>query len=133
MSTPFIPANRAPGFKAGADFSALTEANKYIALTLDADGDVNTAGAGEQDFIGFLQNAPKEDAAAEVAIVGGGSKAVAAGNITAGDFLKSDSNGHMLAISSETANAVAFALESAADNDVLSVLVLAPGHSVIIA
>ena len=133
MSTPFIPANRAPGFKAGADFSALTEATKYIALTLDADGDVNTAGANEQDFIGFLQNAPKEDSPAEVAIVGGGSKAIAAGNITQGDFLKSDANGHLLAISSETANAVAFALQSAVDNDVFSVLVLPPGQSVIIA
>lgn len=133
MSTPFIPANRAPGFKAGANFSALTEKTKYIALTVDADGDVNTAGAGEQDFIGFLQNAPVADAAAEVAIVGGGSKAVAAGNITAGDFCKSDANGHLLAIASETANAVAFALSDAVDNDVFDVLVMAPGHSVIIA
>lgn len=133
MSTPFIPANRAPGFKAGADFSALSETTKYIALTVDADGDVNTAGADEQDFIGFLQNAPKEDAAAEVAIMGGGSKAVAAGNITAGDYCKTDANGHLLAMSSETANAVAFALSNAVDNDVFDILVLPPGHSVIIA
>jgi len=133
MSTPFIPANRAPGVKAGADFSALTEATKYIALTLDADGDVNTAAAGEQDFFGFLQNAPKSGSPAEVAIAGGGSKAVAAGTIVAGDFLKSDANGHMLTIAAETANAVAFAMEDAVDNDVLSVLVMLPGVSVIIA
>lgn len=125
--------NLLAGLKAGADFSALTALTGKIALTLDADGDVTTAAAGEQDFIGFLQNLPKSGEDAEIGVFGGGSEAIAAGTITAGDFLKSDANGHMLTIAAETANAVAFAIVSAVDNDVFRVMVMPPGFSVIIA
>lgn len=131
--TSFTPANRIVGLKSGEDNSALTEATKYIALQLEADGDVVKSGADEQDFIGFQQNAPGLGDHVEIAGVGGGSKAIAAGTITAGDYCKTDANGHLVAMAAETANAVAFALDSAVDNDVFEVLVLAPGTSVIIA
>lgn len=126
-----IKANYISGRRSGADLSAT--ANRYIALQLEADGDINKSAAAEQNFIGFLQNLPEADKGAEIAGMGGGSKAIAAGTITAGQFCKTDANGHLLAIASETANAVAVALESAVDNDVFEVLVLAPGHSVIVA
>ncbi len=113
------------GRKAGADLSAT--AKRYTALQLEADGDVNTTGADEADFIGFLQNLPADTKGAEIAGPSGGSKAIAAGTITAGNFLKTDASGHLLAIGpNETARCVAMALESAVDNDVFEVLVLQP-------
>ena len=113
------------GRKAGADLSATTK--RYTSLQLEADGDVNTTGADESDFIGFLQNLPADTKPAEIAGPSGGSKAIAAGTITAGNFLKTDSNGHLLAIGpNETARCVAMALLSAVDNDVFEVLVLQP-------
>lgn len=133
MSGAFLPAVYLAGFRAGADYSALTDTTKYIAVQLDTDGDVVVAAAGEQVNIGFLQNKPADQEPAVIAGPGGGSKAIAAGTIAAGDFLKTDSSGHLLKISSETSNAVAIALESAVDNDVFNVLVLAPGYSVTIA
>lgn len=131
--TSFTPRNYITGLKAGEDLSALTNNTKYVALQLDTDGDVIKTAAGEQVCVGFLQNAPGNNKAAEIAGYGGGSLAIAAGTIAAGDFLKTDANGHLLKISSETANAVAVAMESAVDNDVFEVLVLPPGQSVTIA
>lgn len=132
MSGAFLPAIYLPGFTAAANLSALTDTTKYIALQkTTADNAVNTAGANEGEFIGFLQNKPESGAAAVVAGPGGGSKAIAAGTITAGDFLKTDSSGHLVAIGAyENAFAVAFALESAVDNDVFNVFVLPPGTRV---
>lgn len=127
----FTPAVRLAGLKAGADFSALLDNTKYIALQLAADGDVETAGANEGEFIGFLQNTPADASPAEVNGAGGGSLAIAAGTITAGDFLKTDASGHLLAIGAyENGKAVAFALDSAVDNDVFEVFVLPAGSQV---
>ena len=113
------------GRRAGADLSAT--AKRYTALQIEADGDVNTAAIDEADFIGFQQNLPEEDKGVEIAGASGGSKAIAAGVITAGNFLKTDASGHLLAIAAnETARCVAMALESAVDNDVFEVLVLEP-------
>jgi len=124
--------NMVAGLKAGEDFSALTALTGKIALQLDIDGDVTTSGAGVINFIGFLQNLPKNNEDAEIAVFGGGTEAIAAGTIDEGKFLKSDANGHMLEMSGETAFAVAFALDSAVDNDVFRVMVLPPGYSVIV-
>lgn len=129
--TSFTPPNRLAGLKAGADFSALGAHTKYVALQLATDGDVETAGANEGEFIGFLQNTPEAGEPAEVCGAAGGSLAIAAGTITAGDFLKTDASGHLLAIGAyENANAVAVAMDSAVDNDVFEVFVLNPGTKV---
>ncbi len=127
----FSPRRYIAGLKAGADFSALTDQTKYIALQLASDGDVETAAANEKEFIGFLQNTPASGSPAEVATIGGGTLAVAAGTITAGNFLKTDASGHLLAIGAyETAYAVAIAMDSAVDNDVFEVLPLPAGFLV---
>ena len=125
--------NYISGLKAGEDFSALTALTGKVALQLDTDGDVTKTGAGVINFVGFLQNLPKDQEDAEIAVFGGGSEAIAAGTIDEGKFCKTDANGHLLEISSETAFAVAFALDSAVDNDVFRVMVLPPGFSVIVA
>jgi len=124
--------NLIAGLKAGEDFTALTALTGKIALQLDIDGDVTTCGAGVINFVGFLQNLPDDQEDAEIAVFGGGTEAIAAGNIDEGKFLKSDANGHMLEMSSETAFAVAFALDNAVDNDVFRVMPLPPGYSVIV-
>lgn len=129
--TSFTKQNFIAGLKAGADFSALTDATKYIALKLATDGDVETSGANAANVIGFLQGTPGDGKPAEVAGAGGGTKAIAAGTITQGDLLKTDASGHLVAIGTyENANAVAVALDSAVDNDVFEVFVLPIGTKV---
>ena len=130
MSTINTP-NYIVGLNAGADLSA--DAKRYVALQIEADGDVNVAAANEQNFIGFLQDTPDDTKPASIAGMGRGSLAIAGGTITAGQFCTTDSSGHLVAISAETKNAVAIAMVSAVDNDVFEVLVLAPGQSVIVA
>jgi hypothetical protein len=126
--TSFTERNYIIGLDSGADYSALTNDDKYIALQLDTDGDVIVAAANERYNIGFLQNAPDNGKGADVAGPGGGSLAVAAGTITSGDFLKTDSSGHLVSIGTyEQAYAVAIAMDSAVDNDVFEVYVLPPG------
>lgn len=121
MSSSFPQANYIPGFRAGADLSS----SRYVALQLASDGDVEAATANEMEFIGFLQNAPASGAVAEIAGLGGGAKAIAAGNINPGDKLTTDSSGHLVAITTgQTKAAVAVALSSAVDNDIFDVLVL---------
>lgn len=129
MGSSFIPGNYIPGYRAGTDLTALTDTTKYVALKMATDGDVELAGANEQNFIGFNQLIPQETTSIlEIAGPGGGSKAIAAGTITAGDFLKTDANGHLLSIGAyESAFAVAFAVSSGVDNDVIDVFVLPPG------
>lgn len=117
------------GRTAAADLSAT--AKRFTALQLDSSGTVNLAGANEAEFIGFQQNLPESGKAVEIAGMGGGSKAIAAGTITAGDLLKTDASGHLLAIGAyENANAVAVAMQSAVDNDVFEVFVLPMGMKV---
>lgn len=120
----FMKANLLPGLKADADYSA--ETNRYKAVKLDADGKVTLAGANSPDFIGFLQNTPNSQGAAEIAVIGGGSKAIAGGTIEEGDRLTTDTNGDLVSIATgETKYACAIALQGAVDNDIFSVLVLA--------
>lgn len=114
-----------PGLLAGADLSAA--AKRYCALQIETAGTVNISGTSEAEFIGFLQDTPASGAPAEIAGAFGGSKARAAGTITPGQFLKTNSSGHLLAIGAfETARAVAYALEGAVSGDIFSVLVLEP-------
>lgn len=114
-----------PGFRAGADLSATTD--RYTAVQLEADGDVIVTAAEDADFLGILQDTPASGAPAEIAGPGGGSKARAAGTIAPMQPLKTDASGHLVPVGPfENAKVVAFALESAVDNDVFSVMVVAP-------
>jgi hypothetical protein len=111
------------GLRAGADLSAST--NRYKAVFLATDGDVELATANEMEFIGFLQNTPASGSPAEIATAGGGSKAIAGGAIDAGQLLTTDAAGELVAITTgQTKAAVARALQSAADGDIFAVNVL---------
>lgn len=120
--TSFPKPNLITNLVAGSDLSS----SQYKAIVLSADGAVDVAGANVAG-IGFLHNNPVLGAVAEISTVGGGAKATAAGTITAGDLLKTDSVGDVVtAVNGE--NFVAMALEDAVDNDVFGVLVIPP-HS----
>ena len=118
MSTAFNSNVNISNFKAGADLSADT--NRYLSVKLDSSGDVvlNTAGGAG---IGFLFNLPKSGETTEVSTLGGGALGVAAGTITAGDFLKSDANGKLVVASTANDLAVARAMKSAVANDVFEI------------
>lgn len=105
---------------AGSDLSS----SQYKALVLSADGAVDVAGANVS-IIGFNMTKPTAGKAAEIASIGGGAKAIAGGTITAGDLLKTDSNGDVVTASVGDTYC-ALALESAVDNDVFNVLVIPP-------
>lgn len=113
--------NYLQGHKAGADLSS----SQYVGVKFAADDDVEAAASG-QDFVGFLMNKPLAAEACEIAGPGGGGKAIAAGNIAKGNRLKLDGNGHVLAISGETAICVGLAMADAVDNDVFEVHVTTP-------
>lgn len=124
-----VTQNYISGRAAAADLSAT--AKRYTALQLTSAGTINTAGANERECIGFQQNLPASGAPIEIAGAGGGTKAIAAGTITAGDFVKTDASGHLLSIGTyENAHAVAVAMESAVDNDVFEVFVLPIGTEI---
>lgn len=105
-------------FKAGADLSAST--NKYLAVKFDGSGDVVQATAGDA-AIGFLFNLPGSGEVAEVATLGGGALGVAAATLSAGDFVKSDANGKLVAATTANDLAIARVMKSAVANDVVEV------------
>lgn len=84
-------------------------------------GKVVAAGAGERG-IGFIQaTVSAADKPASIAVPGGGALAIAGGTIAAGDSLKSDASGHLVATTTADDIIVAIAEESAVDNDVFRV------------
>jgi len=97
---------------AGADLST----SIYKAVKLDANGHVIAATANSKN-IGFLMNAPLSGEIAEVASFGGGALGRAGNTINAGDSLKSDANGALVATTTSGDFVVAIAMESAVTND----------------
>lgn len=117
VSTP-----RIESFKATADYSA----KQYCAVTFGADDEHATvqSSAGGRCF-GILQNAPNAaNAIAEVALPGGGAKAVLGGTVTRGNFLKSDANGALVAAATDKDEYVAKAMASGVAGDVIAVEVI---------
>lgn len=108
---------------AGSDLSS----SQYKAVKLSSDGAVDVAGAGES-AIGFLMNVPIAGRMAEIATIGGGAKAIAGGTIAAGDLLKVNADGDLVKTTGYNDH-VAIAMESAVDNDIFGVLVVAKGFN----
>lgn len=103
------------GVKAGADLSA--KQNRFIKF--DGSGDFVVAGAGEGSHI--LMNAPISGEFVEAASLGGGAELKLAATISAGDFLKSDSNGDAVAATSAGDLALARALTDGVSGDIIKV------------
>lgn len=105
------------GVKAGADLTG----QQYNAVKLDASGDVVVAGAGEL-AIGILMNAPDSGEAASVVALGG-ALALAGGSVDEGAFLKVDTNGDLVATTTDNDFYVARAIVAASDGDIFHVFV----------
>ncbi len=88
------------------------------------DQHVAVCSAGTDKSVGILQNdvTTAEDVC-EVAVPGGGAKALAGGTITQGDLLTADSNGALVATTSANDQVIAVAEEDAVANDIFSVFV----------
>lgn len=84
--------------------------NKHVAV----------ASAASDKQIGIAQNDALVGEYVEVAINGGGAKALAGGSISAGDMLTSDADGKLVATSTNAQRHVAVAMEDAVANDIFA-------------
>lgn len=100
---------------------------KGKAVTLDATGKIVTAANAVTDkSIGIAMNAATgADEKVEVALPGGGAKALAGGSISAGDLLAPTTGGALIATTTATNRYIAVALEDAVSGDLFSVQVAA--------
>lgn len=86
---------------------------------------VAVCSAATDKAFGIIQSAPTgAESVCEVALPGGGGKALAGGTIATGDLLASDANGALVATTTENDRVVAVAMESAVANDIFSVEVI---------
>ena len=113
-------ANTKPQYLAPSP-SAAVAISRGEALKFDGSGNLTQAGAGER-AIGFADADAALNAAVSVAIAGGGAVAIAGGTIAAGAALKSDASGHLVATTTTDDLVIAYAVESAVDNDVFAIL-----------
>jgi len=110
-----------PVFNRSLPAAADLSTKQFFAVVNNGSEKYAVAGANFQ-IAGFLQNVPLLDEFSEVATIGGGSKAVAGGTITAKDKLETNGSGQLiLATGSSKHQIVAVALEDAVVNDVFAV------------
>lgn len=103
-------------FKAGADLST----KQFCFVKFGADNEtVVLCGAGER-AVGVLQNAPKLNEVAEVAIYGAGAKVKCAGVVARGSSVSSDANG-LAKVALTTENCMGIAMETSVANQVIYV------------
>ena len=89
----------------------------------DADVGLGVIASTGDDIVGFMASAVLADGVAEISGPGGGALAIAAGNISDGDRLKVNADGHLVVASSAGDFSVAVARADAVDNDVFPVYV----------
>ena len=97
-----------------------------------AAGDTVVVGAANTDrCIGIVQNeASSSLEGAEVALPGGGAKALAGEAISAGDYLCSHTDGRLVKVNAEGDHIIAIAMQDAAENDLFAVeVVVATAHA----
>lgn len=109
-------------FKAAA---AIAKGKVVIAGADDDHVAVSTVATAKN--IGILQTATTEaEGKAEVALPGGGGKALlGSGGAAFGDLLTSDSNGALVVTTTPGNRVMAMALQAGSENDLISVMVLA--------
>jgi len=90
----------------------------------DSSGSAALCGAGQQ-ALGILQNDPAASGRPGSIAIGGYSKSVSAGSISAGAYIASDANGKSVTVASGDF-AIGIAVDAASANDVFTVQVM-PG------
>jgi hypothetical protein len=102
---------------------------KGLAVKAGASSDeyVQKCSAASDKSIGIAQN-DTETAGdlAEIAVAGGGGKAKLGGTVSFGDLLAPDSNGKLVATTTNAERHIAMAMEGGVANDLISVVIL-PG------
>jgi hypothetical protein len=95
------------------------------AVTLDATGKiVSAANAATDKSVGLCQNAVAASGdKAEVALPGGGGKALLGGTVSAGDLLAPTTGGALIATTTATNRWIAIAMEDGVSGDIISVQV----------
>lgn len=89
------------------------------------DSHVAVASAGTDKILGILQNAPSAaEGVAEVAMPGGGAKALCGGTVAAGDLLTADADGKLIATTTANDKIIAQALQAGVANDLIDVNVV---------
>ncbi len=108
-------------------FNASAAIAKGKAVTLDATGKIVTAANAVTDkSVGIAQNAATEAGEkVEVALPGGGAKALVGGTVAAGDLLAPTTGGALIATTTATNRWIAIAMEDGASGEIISVHVVA--------
>jgi hypothetical protein len=115
-------------FPAGADLSG----NQYYAVKLDttaALARIVLAGEGDK-VIGILQDKPAAAGRAGCVAIGGKTKAVAGGSITAGDRVVQDSTGKLVTVGSGDDWSLGIALMTATSGTIFTMLIQPTGPTV---
>lgn len=99
---------------------------KAVKLAADSDGTTVVVGAANTDkCIGIIQNAASSDLeGAEVALPGGGAKALLGEAVEAGDSLVCHTDGSLVAANAEGDRVIAVAMQAGASGDLISVEVV---------
>jgi hypothetical protein len=103
--------------------------NRGEYVKFNGSGLIVAAGAGERG-IGFAMADAASGQPVSIAMWGGGAVGIAAGAISAGDYLKANADGHLVATTTGGDITVAIAMADGADNDVIPVLPICPNSYV---
>ena len=108
-------------------FKAAAAIAKGKVVKAGADSEhVAVCSAATNKSFGIVQNAPDAaEAAAEVAMPGGGGKALLGGTVVQGDLLAPDSNGALVATTTPGDRYIAIAMEGGVVNQLIGVEVVA--------
>lgn len=89
---------------------------------------VAVCSAATDKSIGIMQNLSTAGGVAEVALPGGGGKGLLGGSVSMGDFLAPDSNGALVATTTENDRVIAMAMEDGVSGDLISIEVVVGVH-----
>lgn len=101
------------------------------AVKLNDDGKtVTKCTAATDKSIGILQNTGGVTTGqqCEIALPGGGGEAKLAGTVASGDLLAPNSDGHLVATTTENDRVIAMAMSGGVDDDIIGVEVLVAVH-----
>lgn len=107
-------------------FKATAAMGRGLAVKAGADREhIQVASAATDKLLGLSNTAPTAaEEMTEVCLPGGGGKGKLGGTVSAGDKLTSDSNGKLVATTTENDQIIAVAMEDGVENDLIAVEVI---------
>jgi len=113
----FVNEEQLFSIKAGADLSSLQH---YIVKLGSTEDTIEKSTAASDAILGVLQNKPTSGQMASVA-VGGITKVIAGGSVSAGNLVTADSNGKAIATTSGGDHVLGMALQAASTGDIFAI------------